>query len=132
MPPQALLDRIIGAGMNPSPTTVYTYGETLYVPSGRPVPDDLMIHEETHVEQQGASPDAWWDRYLIDPYFRFQQELEAYANQYRYLCSQHFDRNHRARILMDLSRILAGPVYGNLVERGDAYAMIKKQANVTY
>ena len=132
MPPQALLDRIHGAGMTPSATTVYTYGDILYVPSGRPVPDDLMVHEETHVEQQGSTPDAWWDRYLIDPYFRLQQELEAYANQYAYLCTIHRDRNQRSRILTDLARILSGPVYGEMVSSSDAYGMIKKQANVTY
>lgn len=130
MPPQALMDRIFGAGMHPSERTLYTYGDTLYVPSGNPVPDDLMVHEETHMEQQGLTPEAWWDRYLIDPYFRLQQEVEAYGNQYAYLCAVHRDRNYRMRILIDLARILSGPVYGQMIPHSEAMKMIKSKANV--
>jgi hypothetical protein len=130
MPPQELIDRIVGAGMRPSPTTLYTYGKNLYVPSGHPVTPDLMAHEETHMRQQGTDPAGWWNLYLNSMTFRLQQETEAYANQYAHLCKIYKDRNHRSRILMDLARILSGPIYGEMIITGDAYSMIKNKANI--
>ena len=116
--------------MHPHGGVIYTYGDTIYNPSGVDLPDHLIAHEETHSTQQGADPDAWWDRYLQDPYFCIEQETAAYARQYAYICATVRDRNQRNRILLDLSRILAGPVYGNVIGTTDAYKKIKSLSKV--
>lgn len=122
-------DKIIAAGMNPDPANVVvTYGDTIYNPSGQALPTHLIEHEETHRDQQGNDPDGWWGRYLVDPYFRTEQEAEAYGNQYVFICDKVKDRNHRARILNELASKLSGPTYGKVLSHVAALALIKKKA----
>ena len=125
-PPRKIWKAVVKAGMNPNPETViFTYGDTIYVPSGNPLPEDLIEHESLHTKQQGDDPDAWWERYIKDEDFRIDQEAKAYGKQYAYLCKQHKDRNAQARILMNLARILSGPLYGNVLKHSEAMKLIK-------
>lgn len=116
---------IIDAGMNPHEGVIYTYGDAIYNPNGIELPDHLIKHEETHSRQQRSDVDAWWGRYLIDPYFRIDQEVEAYAVQYKFICQTMKDRNQRARVLTDFARTLSGPLYGNIIGHQAAFKMIK-------
>ena len=125
-----IYEDIISAGMKPSEYTVYTYGNKLYVPSGDEVPADLMVHEEVHMKQQGDDPDAWWSRYLIDQFFRIDQETAAYAKQYAFICRKQKDREKRNRILLMIASQLAGPMYGNVISRDFALRAVKEKANV--
>jgi len=130
LPP--IYDAVVNAGMRPSLTTIYAYGDAIYVPSGEHIPEDLIVHEETHCKQQSGDPDAWWSRYIDDPYFRIEQEIEAYANQYRYVCRNMIkDRNARVRFLMSMSIALSGPIYGNVILQSVAFERIKKLANIS-
>ena len=122
------LDDIFEAGMRPARETIYTYGSKIYNPADIPIADHLLKHEETHCAQQGTDPDAWWQRYLNDQYFRIQQETQAYANQYRYICTYVRDRNRRNRVLWDLAMFLAGPMYGSVIHHSDAMRMIKEKS----
>lgn len=125
------LDKIIAAGMNPSlDRTVFTYGDTIYNPSGKNVPDYLIEHEEVHCDQQGNDPKAWWDKYLKDPVFRLNQELEAYAAQYAYMCAVVRDRNKRARILHEIANVLSGPTYGGSIDYQFASEAVKRLSRV--
>jgi hypothetical protein len=127
LPP--IYDQILINGMKPDPnTTVFTYGDTLYVPSGREVEPHLMAHEETHSKQQGANPDGWWSRYMDDQYFRIAQESEAYAAQYDHICKNVKDRNYRNKVLQDFGRVLASPLYGKVVGQIVAVKMIKDKS----
>jgi hypothetical protein len=122
-------DRILAAGLNPDPNrVVITYGSRLFAPMVRYIPEDLLRHEETHSAQQGANPDGWWDRYLTDPFFRIQQEAEAYGAQYKFVCEKVKDRNRRYQFLMAISIQLAGPMYGSVITRSAAEKMIKSKA----
>ena len=121
-------DLIVSAGMRPHEGVVYTYGDTIYNPSGNELPDHIVHHEETHCLQQGDDPDAWWERYVTDPYFRFEQEAEAYAAQYDFMCESIRDRNRRSKILFDMALMLSGPVYGGTVSHSVARKMIKNKA----
>lgn len=120
---QALLE----LGMSPSPTVIFAYDNAIYNPSGRHVYDHEEAHEATHFKQQGDDPDYWWDRYMQDPYFRIEQEVEAYANQYDFLCTRIKDRNQRFKVLYDLARILSGPTYGNVISHQSALSLIKNK-----
>ena len=125
-----IYEDIISAGMQPHSGTIYTYGDTIYNPGRVEIPEYLMIHEEVHSKQQGADPDAWWGRYLIDQYFRVDQEGEAYAKQYDFMCKKIKDRNQRNRLLIDLSKILASPVYGSCVTTSGAMEIIRKKSKI--
>lgn len=125
-----IYDQILASECDFNPNlTIFTYGDAIYNPAGVDIPDHLIVHEETHSKQQGDAPDAWWERYLRDQYFRVQQETEAYANQYRYICSYMRDRNRRARILWDLGGFLSSPMYGSVIGHQEAMKMIKQKAN---
>jgi len=127
-PPEQLIESIVDNGMLPHEGVIYAYGDTIYNPSGADLPDHLIIHEETHCEQQGNDPRRWWDRYLTDPYFRIDQEIQAYARQFAFICQTVKDRNRQHRICMDLAITLAGPIYGNVIGQINAYKRIKSLA----
>ena len=106
--------------------TVFTYGDTLYAPGiDFKIPPDLLIHEQTHTIQQAGDPEAWWDKYLVDPTFRYQQELEAYRNQYRFICKFVKGRNERFHHLRTLAQDFASPLYGSIVGFLEATELIK-------
>lgn len=104
-------------------TIVFTYGDTLYIPSGNRPDKPLMRHEETHARQQLAMGiESWWARYLADSDFRFMQELEAYRNQYRSMAELPFE--NRIGYLNHIATDLAGPMYGDLMTVEEAKTAI--------
>lgn len=107
--------------------TFWTYGDTIYNPGGFTIPEDIVAHEEQHMRQQEAyegGKDAWWKEYLINPRFRLEQEAEAYATQYKWLCQRIKDRNQRNKWCLRLADMLAGPLYQVAVTRSQARDMI--------
>lgn len=107
-----------------NPGIIFTYGDTLYVPSGVDIPDHLMAHEMTHTLQQDAiGIAAWWDQYLVDPQFRLEQELAAYQSQYKVLLHKH-PRHVRKFVLMKISADLGGSMYGKIVDKEQARKLI--------
>lgn len=106
--------------------TVFTYGDTIYAPLIEfQIPTDLLVHEQTHAVQQGADPEGWWDRYISDVKFRFNQEMVAYKNQYQYYCSMVPDRNRRHKFAVTLAHDFASPLYGGIVDFFAAINLIK-------
>lgn len=119
-PMWALINATFGIGDRP---VIFCWGDTIYNPHGGSVTRELMKHEEIHSEQQGPNEDtiiAWWERYLVDPAFRYGQELPAHRAEYRAFCKRHGDRNARAKYLTTVARRLCGPLYGNLVSISEA------------
>lgn len=109
----------------------FTYGDTIYNPDGAHIPDHILAHEEVHEVQQtkeGMTPELWWGKFLRDPQFRVDQEAEAYAKQYAFICNSIKDRNHRYRVLFDLARILSGPLYDKAITHQGAITLIKERA----
>jgi hypothetical protein len=106
---------------------VFTYGNKLYVPGGKRIIIDkpLMRHEETHAHQQKhMGVTEWWEKFLADPAFRLQQELEAYREQYRHMAA--LPLNERLSYLDHISKDLAGAMYGNLLTEAEAKDVITK------
>lgn len=126
-----IYETIIAFGLRFNPNSVlFAYEGKIWNPGGQEVSEDLKVHEGTHLAQHLAYPggsEKWWGRYLTDPYFRLEQEAEAYATQYAYICTYVKDCNRRSLILHDLASYLAGPMYGNTVSRTAAVKMIKDQ-----
>lgn len=104
---------------------LFCWGETLYNPSGGNISDSIMAHEELHSLQQKhgkLSPSSWWEKYLWDLTFRYDQELAAHAEEYLHFCKTHKDRNQQNLYLNLIGNRLAGPLYGNMVK---VYTAIK-------
>ena len=105
---------------------IFCYGDIIYNPCGKPLPRSLMVHEQVHQEQQAGDPASWWVRYLRDPEWRLEQELEAHRAEYADFCRSHTDRNFRARYLHDISHRLASPMYGKLITPSAAARLIRR------
>lgn len=114
--------------MTPPQDAVFAYGDTIYCPSGDEIPPDVIIHEEVHQKQQEnySSPEFWWTKYLLDPQFRYEQELEAYGEQYRYV-SAHISTKGQKEALLDFATNLA-TIYGIPVSVTEAEAKIRLMA----
>lgn len=103
---------------------VFTYGDTVYVRGKAELPVQLKVHEGVHVQQQksiGAQP--WWDRYLVDGQFRFEQELVAHRAEYRRLRS--IDKNLGRRHLDFIAKRLSSPLYGGICTFREARKAIR-------
>jgi len=99
------------------PGVIFTWGQTIYNPGKGQVTRELMKHEEVHAERQGPSEEAitaWWERYLIDPNFRFEEELPAHRAEYRAYCKRH--SQGQARYLRMVAQRLCGPLYGRVID----------------
>jgi hypothetical protein len=101
---------------------VFTYGDTVYVPSGATIEPDLAIHEAVHVQQQ-SKPVEWWDRYLTDVQFRLDQEVEAYQAQYKYI-RRFYNRDKRRKIIKTIASDLSGEMYGKIITKEEAIEKI--------
>lgn len=122
-PPAHVWDRattLLGA----TETTIFTYAPDIYVPSGEFLSAPLYSHELVHLEQQGTSPDVWWERYFVDVEFRVEQEIPAYRKQYQKFCFAQKDRNARARFAAAIASDMAGPLYGKVMDFTKAYKLI--------
>jgi hypothetical protein len=107
---------------------IFTYRNRLYNPSGRYIPDHLMVHEETHARQQLAfegGTDQWWKRYLTNASFRLDQELEAFRAQYEFARREIVDRDQLARLSNIMATELSSPMYGKLISLRQAIRRIR-------
>ena len=111
--------------LNPDENTVYAYGDTLYNPSGKVIPEDTLFHESIHAQQQKVytTPAIWWTKYLLDKDFRKDQEVEAYARQYLWLKPYIPARGYQAAI-EEFSEILANPMYNLNITKYEARTLI--------
>lgn len=107
----------------------FTYGDTIYIPSGVEIGPWIIEHEEVHEKQQaefegGAA--AWWGKYLRDPEFRLSQELPGYQTQYTAFCKIFKDRNVRAKHRHLIASSLAGKGYGGCGDYAKIMALLNK------
>lgn len=114
----------IKARFNPPPNTVFAYGDTIYSPSTENLTADLIAHERVHFDQQRkvGGPEAWWRRYIDDPRFRLEQEIEAYRVQYATVAGA--PRPERRRLLAHICKSLASGMYGSLVTKEQARRLV--------
>lgn len=75
---------VLKSVFNPPNDTLFCFKDKLYNPSGIDIPEDVLFHEEVHSKQQEKwDITEWWNKYIKDPKFRLEVELEAFALQYR-------------------------------------------------
>ena len=107
---------------------VFTYGDTIYVPSGEQISNDLIIHEQTHSKQQHhmeAGAKLWWKIWMEDPEFRIANEVEAYGAQFRFICSKVKDKNWQEKNLNELAGQMSSEIYGNVIDFMEAKKRIR-------
>ena len=100
---------------------IFTYGDTIY--HSKDMPAHLVAHEITHVfQQQKFGVKEWWKKYLEDPEFRLEQELEAYRQQYKVAKAR--NEVESAFVLEKISEDLSSEIYGNIITTGEAKTRI--------
>jgi len=106
---------------------MFTFGDTIYNPSGNEIPPYAIAHEEVHEKQQKVHGiKQWWWTYLRSPEFRLEQELEAYRVEYRAFCKIYKkNRKEQFKFLLYQAKMLSSPFYGNLLSTQEAMAKIK-------
>jgi hypothetical protein len=107
-------------------TAVFTYGDTIFSPSGATnFSVDLVAHEKVHMRQQGDNPEEWWELYLTNREFRLEQEVEAYREQYRVYCNGESRSAKRFKFLQTIASDLASPMYDVDITLFGAMKMIR-------
>lgn len=110
------------------PGVIFAWGDRIYNPSGKPLPASIIAHEKIHLTQQAPSEDAviaWWKRYLVDPAFRFDQEIPAHRAEYREYCRHDKSREGRNWMARHIAGKLSGELYGKLCSFNEALKLIK-------
>lgn len=111
------------------PNGVFTYAPHIYFPRGGPLEVDLVKHEEVHIRQQAEAGGAaaWWERYLKDPRFRMEQELEAYQVQFKAM--EFYNRGQRRVRLNKIASDLSSAMYGKIITKAEALEAIQHGGN---
>lgn len=110
-----------------SPTIIFSYAPDIYVPSGNQLPDYLMEHEKVHVDRQKKmGVEDWWQRYLANVSFRFEEELVAHRREYQVMKSKTRTWKAEQVALKTVAKKLASPLYGRMVSTAEAMAMLDK------
>lgn len=104
---------------------VFTYGDTLYNPHRLNIEDHLLAHEQVHTLQQGDNPGSWWYRYLTEIPFRLEQEIEAYAVQYRFV-KEHFNNKIVKWFIDRIATDLSSEIYGKMIAKWQAETRIRQ------
>lgn len=101
------------------PGVIFAWGDTIFNPSGIEIPPALLAHEEVHGHRQrnlsydsvSSNVEEWWQKYLADPEFRYNEELHAHAAELNSLKRSVKDRNQRARLMQATAVRLLAPLY---------------------
>jgi hypothetical protein len=89
---------------------IFAYGGEIYNPSGIEIPLALIVHENMHLARQvWLTTDVWWELYLKNPEFRYNEELRAHAAEFK--AQRAADRNASARLLTSTALRLIAPLY---------------------
>ncbi len=102
---------------------LFAHDACIYNPSGIVVPPALIAHEEVHLNRQrdGGST-RWWELYLTDNEFRYNEELLAHVAEFKALRAGN-DRNFVARMLLSTALRLVAPLYNYTPPRSLQQAM---------
>jgi hypothetical protein len=101
------------------PGVIFTYGSTIYAPSGTVLPPELVIHEYVHIKQQmDCDPELWWGMYIDNLNFRLGVEIPAHKAEAEFLTRAGKDWSH-------VAARLASPLYGNMVTKDEAVGLLK-------
>lgn len=110
---------------------IFAYYPNIYVPSGRELPPQLIAHESVHIQRQkDMGVELWWDKYLADTAFRYNEELLAHQAEYKSLIENATCRQQRRSALKIVAKRLTSQLYGGLVSVKQAAIDIAGEAEV--
>jgi hypothetical protein len=92
---------------------MFAYDGKVYWPGGKgPLTRELNDHEAVHLERQKHQGlDSWWEQYLTDVNFRYNEELLAHRAEYRTFCKRHINPIKRHQFLRQIAKRLASSLY---------------------
>jgi hypothetical protein len=94
------------------PGVIFAFGDDVYNPSGVNIPAPLIAHEGVHQSaQRKITPERWWERYVAEPDFRYDEELRAHVAEFKAQDYRGLDRNLRAKLLQHTAQRLVAPLY---------------------
>lgn len=106
------IDRIEAAFHTMHMPVIYAYGGVIYNPHEVHLFQFLVEHEAVHMARQGDDPDAWWDRYLKDEEFRYDEELWAHVREWEYRRKGKDGKRYtKDALLNETARRLVAPFY---------------------
>lgn len=109
-------------------SVIVTYGDTIH--SKEKIPFLKEMHELIHTKQQtNMDKDEWWDKYLTDPKFRLEEELEAYSNEIIWAKKIIKDRNQLTKYIHQICLDISSPLYGNMLSFTEATNLLTKNNN---
>lgn len=95
---------------------IFSYYPNIHCPGAKTLPAELIAHEEVHLHRQKmAGVERWWEEYLRNPAFRYQEELIAHQVEYRHLMANAPSRTVRRMALKHTAARLASGLYGQIV-----------------
>lgn len=101
---------------------IITYGEHVYCKFA--LPPEKIIHEEVHTNQQKESPNEWWNKYIDDPKFRLDQEIEAYLAEAKFIKKTVKDREKSFRLIRNICIDISSPIYGGIITYEKAWEIL--------
>ena len=103
---------------------IFVFNQKIY--TRYPLSEHLIVHEETHIQQQGnlLGSIKWVMMYMLSASFRLRQELEAYRAQYKYIF-KHSNRNEANTLLLRISKDLSSEMYGDIISFDEAKRLIR-------
>lgn len=105
---------------------IFAYAPDIYIPSGSELPPQLLDHESVHIERQLImGVEAWWEKYLVDAEFRYEEELLAHRAEYKKLCEMYPTRQQRKYFLRHVGKKLSAALYGKMVTERQAIQDIR-------
>lgn len=110
-----------------NPGVIFAYGKEVYNPSNEDIPDSLIAHELVHCSRQiDMGIGEWWDRYINDGEFRYNEELLAHIAEWEHVKHDpNLNRNERRSVFKQIAKRLSGPLYGKTVTLEKAKRDIK-------
>lgn len=110
---------------------IFAYAPNIYNPSGVELPKELIEHERVHIQRQNeheGGAKGWWDDYLNDEQFRFNEELLAHRAEYQtFLMLKQPARELRRKALKMISKRLASALYGKMCSQARAAELISEE-----
>ena len=120
-------------GLYPGDRIIFSWGDQLYNPTRANIVPELVAHEAVHGERQGSDQQIidWWKRYIEDRSFRLDEEVPAHIAEYQHVL-KHGNRNERRTALRVTAKRLAAPLYGRMITRSAAIAVLRNGDRAGY
>lgn len=102
---------------------IWSWGDKIYNPMNIEISRELLAHEAVHGRRQLGKVESWWESYLANDRFRYEEELVAHRAEWQNWVRWHAGRDN-ADVLNAIAGRLASALYGNVVSFGQARSAV--------